>query len=82
MSAPKNAITLQHEVETEWLKGVGNEDARDMLQASVSCPCGFQGKLGDLLCDPDDPNPPANDFWCPNCRLKGWSFFHNPKAQR
>lgn len=71
MSAPVNAITLFKEAETEW-ENQGNSEARKMLQLGVQCFCGFKGKLGELLCDPDDDTP--NNFWCPQCKGKGWTW--------
>ena len=67
MAAPENAITLSKEAETEWVGG-----PTKVLKSLVSCPCGFSGKLGDLLCNPDDETP--NNFWCPVCKSKGWSW--------
>jgi len=70
MSAPPHAITVQEEADTEWL------DSKDkyILRSGVSCVCGWVGVLGDLLCDSIEPNPPPNDFWCPVCETRGWSF--------
>lgn len=70
MSAPSHAITLQEEAITDWEPG---QDIT-ILDGGVSCVCGWVGVLGDLLCDPIEPNPPPNDFWCPMCETRGWSF--------
>lgn len=67
MSAPSNAIPLRNE---KW----EDENHKTLYDFSVSCSCGWTGSLLDLLCDPDDPKPSTNDFWCPQCRSRGWSF--------
>lgn len=72
MAAPENAITVKREAECYWEKV--NVKHSKVLKIKVRCWCGWKGKLGSLLCDPDDPNPPANDFWCPECKTKGWYF--------
>ena len=72
MSAPQNTITLNQEAKREWLKGPEDKEARKPLKMGVSCVCGFRGKLGELLCDPN--NDTVNNFWCPICKGKGWSW--------
>lgn len=69
MSAPKNAITVREESK-QWIGG----DKDGLVDKPVESHCGFSGTLGDLLCDPDDSNPPANDFWCPQCESRDWYF--------
>lgn len=65
MSAPKNAIPLRKEEPIDPV-------SPSFYWAPVECECGWKGELGDLLCDPDDPDPPENDLWCPQCKTKGW----------
>jgi len=72
MAAPGNAITLFKEAEVEWVRDPENKTGRKMLRLGVQCFCGFKGRLGELLCDPDDDTP--NNFWCPICKGKGWSW--------
>ena len=71
MAAPDNAITLREESKT-WVNHSEEDDAE--LDSSVSCMCGWKGSLLDLLCDPEDTSEAANNFWCPRCRARGWSF--------
>jgi hypothetical protein len=73
MSAPNHAITVEEEARTEWSGGLSKKNRR-ILSKRVSCVCGFEGTLGELLCDNLDPDPSANDFWCPQCGTKGWSW--------
>jgi hypothetical protein len=71
MSAPKNVVTLFYEAKTQMEDG-GSPDFRETLNEAAYCACGWQGLIGDLLCDPEDETP--NNFWCPRCETRGWSF--------
>ena len=74
MAAPDYAITLYKEAKTEFGEEGPGADFLEMLEAGASCVCGWRGKVGDLLCDQHREDPPPNDFWCPQCRTRGWSF--------
>lgn len=71
MAAPDNAIPLRNEAEAEWIE-IKSKDSQELLNSKVECCCGFEGVLGELLCKPCDET--VNNFWCPQCRSKGWSW--------
>ena len=67
MSAPKNAVPLAGDSD------LSEKGTRKLMRKGVSHEfCGWRGTLGELLCDPDADNEPVNNFWCPNCRSRGW----------
>ena len=69
---PDNAITVKEESETLWEKPCPPN--KEPLSLKVKCACGFRGTIGDLMCDPNDSKPPPNNFWCPQCEARAWSF--------
>jgi hypothetical protein len=67
MSASKNSSPLGGE---DWIDGHGNPVAKGKLPGA-NCPCGWSGKVFELLADDDSDN---TTLYCPQCETSGWLF--------